>query len=531
MVRPPSSAREFDDERMADQADQTSTDLETPEGGVAEAPVEKIDDDDRPWERLEALLDQSSSGEPNGDLIEPIPESEEPADPSPRMDADQPDAAGDERVDVATEVTSLVGTLSAPDARRALLNLTGPNQLHLLELLPSADAAALVEGLPSEMASDLVSRLVPETAAHIVEALHTDAQADVLGEMAEADADAILAEMTPQEAETVRRLAAYDDNTAGGLMNAEAFQFRQDETVGAVLRGLASEDDDFERYRGQHPYITDDEGRLVGVVSLRGLLTSNRRSRLERIMSPAIGVAPDVGLDELAGLFEEHPFFGLPVVDEETRLIGVVSRSAVADAELERAESSSLARQGVSEELRAMPTLLRSRRRLAWLSANIVLNIIAASVISAYEATLTAVIAIAVFLPMVSDMSGCSGNQAVAVTLRELALGLIRPADAARVWLKEVSVGLINGAVLGVLIALVCWVWKGNPWLGLVIGLALALNTVIAVSIGGVVPLLLKRFRQDPAVASGPLLTTVTDMAGFFLVLSLASLFMPLLID
>jgi len=177
-----------------------------------------------------------------------------------------------------------------------------------------------------------------------------------------------------------------------------------------------------------------------------------------------------------------------------------------------------------------MPTWIRSRRRLAWLSANIVLNIIAASVISAYEETLVAVIAIAVFLPMVSDMSGCSGNQAVGVTMRELSLGLVRPIDALRVWYKEVSVGMINGLALGVLIGIVAWIWKGNPALGLVIGLALALNTVLAVSIGGVVPLLLKRFGQDPAAASGPLLTTITDMAGFFLVLSLATLMMPWLV-
>ena len=177
-----------------------------------------------------------------------------------------------------------------------------------------------------------------------------------------------------------------------------------------------------------------------------------------------------------------------------------------------------------------MPLRIRSRRRLAWLSVNIVLNIIAASVISAYEQTLAAVIAIAVFLPMVSDMSGCSGNQAVAVTMRELSLGLVRPVDAFRVWWKEGSVGLINGIVLGILIGLVAWIWKGNAYLGLVIGLALALNTLIAVSIGGVVPLLLKQLGQDPAIASGPLLTTVTDMAGFFLVLSLATFFMPYLV-
>jgi len=236
-------------------------------------------------------------------------------------------------------------------------------------------------------------------------------------------------------------------------------------------------------------------------------------------------------LDELQDLFDEHNFLGLPVVEADGCLVGVVSRSAVDAAALERSESESLKRQGVvGDELRSMPVWIRSRRRLAWLSANIVLNIIAASVISAYEETLTAVIAIAVFLPMVSDMSGCSGNQAVGVTMRELSLGIVQPKDALRVWLKEVSVGVINGIALGILIGMVAWAWKGNPYLGLVIGIALALNTVLAVSIGGVVPLLLKRFKQDPAAASGPLLTTITDMAGFFLVLSLATLMMPLLL-
>jgi len=174
-----------------------------------------------------------------------------------------------------------------------------------------------------------------------------------------------------------------------------------------------------------------------------------------------------------------------------------------------------------------MPVLTRSKRRLSWLSINIGLNIVAASVIAMYEDTLSAVIALAVFLPIVSDMSGCSGNQAAAVSMRELTLGAADPKDIARVWGKEAAVGLINGLALGLLLGCAAWAWKGNPMLGLVVGAALALNTVLAVSIGGTVPLLLKRFKVDPAVASGPLLTTITDMCGFFLVLSFASMVLP----
>jgi magnesium transporter len=176
-----------------------------------------------------------------------------------------------------------------------------------------------------------------------------------------------------------------------------------------------------------------------------------------------------------------------------------------------------------------MPVRTRAQRRLSWLSINIVLNIIAASVIAFYQDTLSAVIALAVFLPIVSDMSGCSGNQAVAVSLRELTLGIVDPEDVWRVWLQEVSVGILNGIALGVLLAAAAWAWNGNVWLGAVIGSALCLNTILAVSLGGTVPLLLKRFRIDPAVASGPVLTTITDMCGFFLVLTFATLALPLL--
>ncbi len=428
-------------------------------------------------------------------------------------------------------VAALLSPLTAYDALREVLNLSDEQRGAAFELMPRDLVAELIEEAPSELGADLVERMTPERAAVVLEELDPDVQADVVGEMEDAEAEAVLSEMDAEEAADVRRLVEYDVESAGGLMTTSAFTFPVSATVGSVLRALASDDEDVERYRGGHPYILDDVGRPVGVVSLRMLLTSKRSQKLPEIMVPPMTVGVDATLDDLDDLFDEHPFVGIPVVEDDGRLAGVVLRTAVAEAMAERADSENLRRQGVfGDELRSFPLRIRSKRRLMWLSANIVLNIIAASVIAAYEETLAAVIAIAIFLPMVSDMSGCSGNQAVGVTMRELSLGLIKPIDAMRVWLKEVSVGVINGIALGILIGIVAWIWKGNPWLGLVIGLALALNTVIAVSIGGVVPLLLKRLGQDPAAASGPLLTTITDMAGFFLVLSLATLFMPLLV-
>jgi magnesium transporter len=430
------------------------------------------------------------------------------------------------------DLVALLDPLPNSEAVRQLFMLDGDDRDLLLSLLPVELAARLIEEAPHAAATELVDRMEPERAAELLEELDTAQQADLIGDLDEEEAEAILAAFDPEDAADVRRLAEYDDDTAGGLMVSDVFAFRDTQTVAAILRDFAREDADLESYAGQHPYVVDKEGYPVGVVSLRGLLMAKRTDRLSKIMiAPVLTVPVTANLDELQDLFDRHSFLGFPVIEADGRLVGVVSRQAIHDAALERAESESLRMQGVvGDELRSMPFILRSRRRLAWLSANIVLNIIAASVISAYEETLAAVIAIAVFLPMVSDMSGCSGNQAVGVTMRELSLGLVQPKDAYRVWLKEVSVGVANGLVLGLLIGVVAWAWKGNPALGLVIGLALAANTVIAVSIGGVVPLLLKRLKQDPAAASGPLLTTITDMAGFFLVLSLATLMMPLLV-
>ena len=422
--------------------------------------------------------------------------------------------------------------MSSVEAIRGLLQLDEAEREQVLTLAEPGSAAGLIEDLPDAMASDLISALPPEEAADILEELPAGVQADIIAGMGQKEADKIYGCMDDAgEVASVRKLVGYAPGSAGSLMTVESFSVRGSETVGGVLRRLGSEEEETEHYRGQfYPYVVDDGNRLLGVLSILRLLEKRRTTVVTEVMIAPVTVRAEATLEELKRLFENYSFFNLPVVDEDGILLGIISRATVDEALQEEVERDALKSHGVIEdELRSMPLLLRARRRLSWLSANIVLNIVAASVISAYEPTLSAVIAIAVFLPMVSDMSGCSGNQAVAVSMRELALGVIRPADMARVWRKEVTVGIMNGVVLGILIGLVAWFWKGNAYLGLVIGLALAINTVLAVSIGGTVPLVLKRFGVDPAVASGPLLTTVTDMAGFFLVLSFATVMMPYL--
>ncbi|MCA9290477.1 MAG: magnesium transporter [Phycisphaerales bacterium] len=433
----------------------------------------------------------------------------------------------------ATSLEAYVDTLSPPDAARAMAHLDEDAQSRVLETLEPEAAADLLEDLPFAQAADLIENLDPTVAAAILRELPSDAQADLVTAMDDDDAEAVLAAMGPVEARGIRDLARYDDDVAGGLMVTEFLAFRDDRTVADVIDDLRRNADAYADYDVQYAYVAGAGGRLVGVLRLRDLLLARpgRPIRDLMIREPTT-VRTDATLDELEDVFDTRAFVALPVVDPEGRLVGVIRRALVEEAVGERAESDYRKAQGIvgGEELRTMGLALRARRRLSWLSINIVLNLIAASVIAAFETTLSAVIALAFFLPIISDMSGCSGSQAVAVSIRELTLGVVRPQDLFFVWVKEIGVGVINGIVLGIIIGVIAMFWRGNGWLGLVVGVALAVNTMVAVSIGGLIPLVLKRFGLDPALASGPVLTTITDICGFFLVLGIATLLLSRLI-
>lgn len=425
------------------------------------------------------------------------------------------------------QINAFLNRINPADTALAVSRLTATEQSRLLTLLEPVDAAEVIEDISDTQAADLIEDLAPEQAAAILEELDSDHVADLLGELDEEDANAIIEQMAPEGAEEARQFLTYAADTAGGLMLSEYLDFRADQRVQDVLDDLQANREEYAYYDVQYLYVTDDDNRLQGVLRMRDLLFPSRTATLGSLMiSNPYKVGVDASLDDLRNFFEEHNLFGVPVVDAEAKLLGIVMPEAVEEASQKQSTQQFLGLSGIvgGEEFRSMPLLSRSGRRLSWLSLNIVLNIIAASVIALYQDTLAAVIALAVFLPMVSDMSGCSGNQAVAVSMRELSLGLVRPTELLRVLGKEASLGIINGLALGMLLGAIAWLWKGSPFLGLVVGGALAVNTIVAVSLGGLIPLLLKRVKLDPALVSSPLLTTVTDMCGFFFVLSFASL-------
>lgn len=431
------------------------------------------------------------------------------------------------------ELAAALSEMNSEERSLALSRLDFDQLPALFRLLGPEEAAELTYDLADETCVRLLARVKITDAAKLLEKLPSDRRVDLLEQLPAQRRELVLQRLEDQKEKDARRLLSYPSETTGGLMATEMLSYEEDFTVSDVLKDLRENAEKYSDFEVQYAYITDTQKRLTGVLRMRDLLFAPKNKRVAELMIPRpLSVPVTMPLSKLLSFFEDHEFFGVPVVDSKNRLIGVLEREAVRQAANRVATRNFLEASGIvgGEELRSMPTRVRASRRLSWLSINIVLNIIAASVIAFYQDTLEQVIALAVFLPIISDMSGCSGNQAVAVSIRELALGLVKPKEYVRVFMKESIIGVINGLLLGLLLGGVAALWKSNIYLGIVVGGSMMLNTTVAVTFGGLVPLIMKRLRLDPALVSGPLLTTVTDMCGFFFVLSFATVALQYLV-
>jgi magnesium transporter len=443
------------------------------------------------------------------------------------------------------------------DSVKRLLRIgASANLLNLLQKQHPADLAQIFSELPDKereaafsllaerngrLAMEAISELGPETGATLLATRSADEIAKLAQEIPSDDAAAlidylpeelsaaVLDLMRPKESGVVENLLEYAERTAGRIMNPHVFALNEDLTVGEAITELQSNRDVEMVF---YLYVVDERRHLVGVVSLRRLLLVSPETPLKRIMTADLMSARvDMDQEEVARQVASYNLLAIPVVDEENKLVGVITVDDVIDVIKDEATEDIYRLAGVAGDERVFTSPKETfRKRLPTLAIQLVTLFAAAAVIAVFEPTIGKVTALAVFMPIVAGMGATAATQTLTVMVRGLALGELTWSNSRKALLKEVALGVGNGILLGVVAAIVTWAAKGDPVLGLLLGLAMIINLFIAAAAGTLVPIGLRAANLDPALASSVVVTTMTDVLGFATFLGLATLFLRYLV-
>ncbi len=416
---------------------------------------------------------------------------------------------------------------------QALSDLDRKAVFAVLARSETALAAASLSELSQQEAIELLTTLAPEGIAQVLQELPSDDAAEFIAKLPEELREELLDLMKVEASTDVQELLSFAENTAGRIMTPDVFALKEDLTVGEAISAIQRASSKIELVF--YLYIVDDRNHLVGVSSLRQLLLVPPTTPLKKIMTgDAISVSTDTDQEEVARIVARYNLLGVPVVDHENKLVGVVTVDDVLDVIREEATEDIYALAGVrSEESIKSPAMRSVRLRLPWLVVNLATAFLAASVINAFQATIEKVVVLASLQSIVAGMGGNAATQTLAVIVRGLALGEVTLENARRLLIKEVLVGVTNGLASGAIAAGVVCLWFGFSARMLIIGgvisAALIINLVIAAIAGTVIPLVLKKLNADPALASTVFVTTCTDIGGFLSFLGLATLLLKFL--
>jgi magnesium transporter len=428
------------------------------------------------------------------------------------------------RAGALTKFARLAGDLEPADLADVLAALDDDERVAAVQALPAElSSQALIEMPEEEHPEDTLASLDAARAAEIVEELADDDAADILGELAPADQERILAAVEDAERADVEKLLVYHEETAGGLMTSHVVTVPDTATVATALDEVRRQSEEVEDF--YEVFVTDHRRRLVGVLPFRALAVNLPSRPVRDIMQePVARVGPEEDQEEVARIMARYNLASVPVVDLDDRLLGCVTFDDVSDVvEAENTEDI-LKFGGVSssEELRGTWGMA-VRSRLPWLLVNLVTAFVAGAVVLSRQDVLSRVVLLTAYMPIIAGMGGNAGTQALAVTVRGLALGLIPLTEATRVITKEMLAGLVNGLAVGVITGVTALMLGHGAKLGLVVFFAMSGNLLVAGFAGAFIPVLLERFKVDPAIASSIFVTTFTDVCGFSLLLGLAS--------
>nr|WP_290222928.1 magnesium transporter [Trichocoleus desertorum] len=425
------------------------------------------------------------------------------------------------------QLKSELNQLPAIDVGDYIVELPPERRAIAFRLLNKGQATDVFEYLPSEVQEELINSMHGTQVCQIVESMRPDDRAELFDELPAGVVKRLLQQLSPVERQATATILGYPEGTAGRVMTTEYVRLRQGLTVEEAIRKIRLTDQDKETI--YYAYVTDNNRKLVQVVSLRQLLFSIPNALIQDIASDRVLKArTEMPQEEVAQLMKRYDLLALPVVDREDRLVGIITIDDVVDILEEEAteDIQRLAGGSGGEESSLSAPLDKLRNRLPWLMGIMALYIGASSAIAPFQETIALVPVLAVIMPLFSNTGGTVGIQALTVTIRSLGVGEVTPADTWQILRKELLAGLGTALALGTTMVILSLIWTPpqERWVSLVAGLVMATNTIVAVTLGALLPMGLKRLKLDPALVSGPLVTTMLDTIGFILFLSLITL-------
>ncbi len=413
-------------------------------------------------------------------------------------------------VDVGEYITQL------PEQQRALA----------FRLLNKSQAIDVFEYLPPEVQEELINSLHDVQVVQIVEAMSPDDRAELFDELPAKVVKRLLQELSTEQRQATATILGYSEGTAGRVMTTEYVWLREGLTVGEALSKIRLQDEDKETI--YYAYVTDNNRKLVRVVSLRQLLFTFPDVLIKEIASERVlKVRTETPQEEVAQIMKRYDLIALPVVDREERLVGIITIDDVVDILEEEATEDIQKLAGVSggDEQALSPPQVTIRKRLPWLLGNIALYIAAASAISPFQGVIKEVPVLAIIMPILANSSGNVAFQVLSVTVRGLGVGEVTPKDTIPLLRKEITAGFVTAIALGLALAGLSLIWATprERWVSIVAGLVMVINVLLAATLGTLLPMGLKRLKLDPALISGPLMTTTLDAIGFLTFLSMIS--------
>ncbi|KHJ37686.1 magnesium transporter MgtE [Pedobacter glucosidilyticus] len=422
------------------------------------------------------------------------------------------------------ELVKLLGEYHASEIAILFSKIPLESQKRIINLLPAETASEVLSEMDFEAhPEELLLELDPERRQEIVEELDYDDATDIIAQLDEEDQQEILQDLDTEDASNIRNLLSYKEDSAGGLMNTQLIKIYANMSKKQAIDEIIQQSEEIEEF--YTVYVVDESDTLKGIISLKNLIKAKASVKVaDLINEDFIYVKAQVDQEEVADLISQYNLTSIPVVDDHLKLLGRVTFDDVIDVLEEENTEDMLKISGVSEDEELSGNWQAAvKSRLPWLVINLVTAFLASSVIRYFEPTITHILILPAYMTIIAGMGGNAATQALAVTVRRITLSDLSDNQAYRTVIKEFTVGLVNGTIIGLIVFMAALFYDSNPLLGLVIFIAMAGNLMIAGLAGSSIPLVLKRVGIDPAIASSIIITTFTDVFGFLLLLGLAS--------